>query len=386
MSGEAMEPGSRAGRLAMYNNNRFKIGMFGANCSGGRTMTKVPERWSGSWDDCLKLAQLSDDAGLDYILPVATWKGTSLGESDYHGNILETVSWCCGVLQGTKKMTVFATVQVPLFHPILAAKQFVTADQIGHGRFGLNVVSGWNPNDFALFKGMFQDDKDSRYRYAQEWMDAIKRIWSETEEFDVRGEFINIDKAKSGPLPYGGTQPLIVNAGSSPVGQDFAIRNFDVIITSTDKDNLEDHLAHNRAVREKAKAMNRPDIGIFGVGGITCRKTRKEAEEYHYYACYEQADWPIIYDLVDRYTSRFPTPPTKEEREHYARTFALGGYGGLIMVGDPDMIAADLARCAESGMDGIAMHLINYVDEFPLFRDEVLPRLERLGLREPVRS
>jgi len=383
MKNELMESGSRASRLGMNGNNRFKIGMFGPNCSSGRTMTKVPERWSGSWDDCVKLAQVTDEAGLDFILPVATWKGTALGEANYHGEILETLSWSCGILQATKRMTVFATVQVPLFHPILAAKQFVTADQIGHGRFGLNVVSGWNPTDFALFSGMFQDDRETRYRYAQEWIDSVKQIWSSTEEFDFKGEFINFEQGMSGPRPYGDTQPIIVNAGSSPVGQDFAIRNFDVIITSTDKDNLEDHLEHIRSVRSTAEAMGR-QIGVFGVGGVTCRKTAKEAEEYHHYVCYEQADWPVIRNLVDRYTSRFPTPPTKEEHEHLCKTFAIGGYGGLMMVGDPDMIAADMARCSQAGMDGIAMHLINYLDEFPIFRDEVLPRLERLGLREPV--
>ena len=55
-----------------------------------------------------------------------------------------------------------------------------------------------------------------------------------------------------------------------------------------------------------------------------------------------------------------------------------------MMVGDPDMIAASFGRCAEAGMGGIALHMLNYVDEFPLFRDEVLPRLERMGLRQPA--
>jgi len=43
-------------RIAMYNGNALKIGLFGANCSSGRSATKVPERWSASWPDCLALA------------------------------------------------------------------------------------------------------------------------------------------------------------------------------------------------------------------------------------------------------------------------------------------------------------------------------------------
>ena len=44
-------------RIAMYNANALKIGIFGANCSSGRAATKVPERWSASWPDCLRLAR-----------------------------------------------------------------------------------------------------------------------------------------------------------------------------------------------------------------------------------------------------------------------------------------------------------------------------------------
>jgi hypothetical protein len=49
-------------RIAMYNRNALKIGLFGANCSSGRSATKVPERWSASWADCLALARLADAA------------------------------------------------------------------------------------------------------------------------------------------------------------------------------------------------------------------------------------------------------------------------------------------------------------------------------------
>ena len=44
-----------AGRIAMYNDNVLKLGFFGANCSSGRYVTKVPERWSGNWEDTLRL-------------------------------------------------------------------------------------------------------------------------------------------------------------------------------------------------------------------------------------------------------------------------------------------------------------------------------------------
>jgi len=48
---------SRHDRMSMHNANKLKIGLFGANCSSGRAVTLVPERWSGSWPDNLKLAR-----------------------------------------------------------------------------------------------------------------------------------------------------------------------------------------------------------------------------------------------------------------------------------------------------------------------------------------
>src|SRR6478609_12070195 len=96
-------------RAAMYNDNELKIGLFGANCSSGRAVTTVPERWSGSWRDTLRLAQAADEAGIDFMLPIGRWKGYG-GDTDYHGTTLETLTWASGLLAATERITVFGTV------------------------------------------------------------------------------------------------------------------------------------------------------------------------------------------------------------------------------------------------------------------------------------
>ena len=60
---------------AMHNNNALKIGLFGANCSSARTATLAPERWLATWPDCLKMARMADEAGIDFLLPIGRWKG-----------------------------------------------------------------------------------------------------------------------------------------------------------------------------------------------------------------------------------------------------------------------------------------------------------------------
>ena len=223
--------GSMPERLAMYNANALKIGMFGANCSSSRTATKAPERWSASWPDCLKLAKMADDAGIDFMLPIGRWKGYG-GDTDFHGTTLETMTWACGLLAATKRITVFGTVHAPLFNPIIAAKEFVTADHIGEGRFGLNIVAGWNEGEFEMF-GVEQRDHETRYEYAQEWIEAVKRAWTEPGTFDFEGRFLKLKGVRAFPKPFGETRPLIMNAGSSGTGQAFALRNCDAFFTAT---------------------------------------------------------------------------------------------------------------------------------------------------------
>jgi dimethylsulfone monooxygenase len=134
-------------RMSIDGGNKLKLGLFGANCSSGRAVTKVRERWSGSWSDNLKLARMADAAGIDFMLPIGRWKGYG-GETDYQGATLETITWATALLGATRQITCFGTVHAPLFHPVIAAKEMVTADHIGEGRFGLNIVVGWNEDEF----------------------------------------------------------------------------------------------------------------------------------------------------------------------------------------------------------------------------------------------
>ena len=184
-------------RSLLAGGNALKIGLFGANCSSGRAVTKVPERWSGTWTDNLRLAKMADEAGIDFLLPIGRWKGYG-GDTGYQEATLETVTWATGLLAATKNITVFGTVHAPLFHPIIAAKQMVTADHVGEGRFGLNIVVGWNEGEFEMF-GVQQREHATRYEYAQEWIDAIKMMWSERNDFDFDGKFIKLKNVRAKP-------------------------------------------------------------------------------------------------------------------------------------------------------------------------------------------
>jgi dimethylsulfone monooxygenase len=369
--------GAGVTRGAMGSANRLKLGLFGANCSSGRAVTMVPERWSGSWPDCVKLAQMADRAGLDFMLPIGRWKGYG-GETDYQGATLETVAWACGLLAKTERLTLFGTVHAPLIPPLIAAKQFVTADHIGQGRFGLNLVCGWNEAEFEMF-GATLRDHEARYAYAQEWLDIVKLAWSPREDFDFDGSFFTLKGARAKPKPYGGTRPLIMNAGASPTGQAFAIRNCDALFSTISRGiSFEETVQHVAKVKAQARQCGR-EIDVYTVGVVTCRATAREAADYYSHCIVELADWGAVDNIL---AMKNITPQTHAPEEfRRIRDHQANGMGGLPLVGDPDNVAHGLAQLAAAGLTGIAVSFVNYLDELPYFCAEVLPRLSRAGLR-----
>jgi len=364
-------------RRAMHGNNKLQIGLFGVNCSSGRAVTLVPERWSGSWADNKRLAMMADQAGIDFLPPIGRWKGYG-GETDYQGTTLETITWATGLLALTKRITVFGTVHAPIFNPVVAAKEMVTADHIGEGRFGLNIVVGWNEGEFDMF-GVEQRAHQARYEYAQEWIDVIKMIWSDRDDFDFHGQYLNMKGIRGKPKPYGGTRPVIMNAGASPTGQAFAVKNCDAFFLQASRTSLEESAARVRRAKDAARAQGL-EIGCYTVGVVTCRPTKKEAEEYFHHCIVERADWSAV-DLILAKKNISPQTVGEakflEERTNYAN-----GMGGIAVVGDPDRVADQFAELSKAGLRGIAISFVNYADELPYFLEEVIPRLERMGLRD----
>jgi alkanesulfonate monooxygenase SsuD/methylene tetrahydromethanopterin reductase-like flavin-dependent oxidoreductase (luciferase family) len=353
--------------------NRFKLGGFAINCSGGLTMTKAPERWEASWDNNLNAARMAEEAGFEFLLPIARWHGYG-GETDTEGTSLETLTWAAGILASTREITVFGTVHVPLINPVFAAKQAVTADHIGKGRFGLNIVSGWSASEFEMF-GTELLPHDERYAYAEEWLAIVKRIWAETEPFSFEGRYFDLKGVLSRPKPVEGERPILMSAGSSKAGRAFAARHADCLfMTVVDLDTLAGELRTLRAA-----AGDRP-IGVYGSGHMICRPTQKEAEEYYHYIVYEMGDWAAVEHAIAIRQKSESIPPARlpEMKERL-----ISGVGTFPIVGSADHAAGVLKRLSDSGLDGMAIGLVNYIDDLPYIRAELLPRMEKLGLRVP---
>ena len=366
-------------QTTMYNANKFKLGLFAPNCSNGLAMTTVPERWVSSWENNLALAQMAEEAGLEFILPIARWHGYDGAEVTTQESTLETITWATGLLASTSRLSIFGTVHSPLINPVFAAKQVVTADHVGRGRFGLNVVSGWNKTEFKMF-GVGLREHDQRYEYTTEWLEVVKRIWSSTGPFDYNGRFFQLEGVVGYPKPFFGDRPLLMSAGSSPAGRAFAAKHVDcVFMHLVDEDTLGNEIA---VLRAYAREMGRQDrVGVFSSGHIVCRSTQKEAEDYYEYYAVEKADFHSVETLMKTRAEGRSLSPGKAA---YNKRLLAGGIGTFGIVGSPDFVAEKFRKLSDAGLDGMAFGLVNYLNEVPFFAAEVLPRMERLGIRQPM--
>jgi len=367
-------------RTQMRSDNELKLGLFGANCSSGRAVTLVEERWSGNWADCKALAQLADKVGLEFMLPVGRWKGYG-GDTDYQGSTYETITWAAGLAAATDNITCFGTVHAPMFNPIMAAKNIVTADHIGNGRFGLNIVCGWNEGEFDMF-GIEQRDHDNRYEYAAEWIEVIKRAWSDADDWNYDGKYLQHRKVRAKPKPFSGSRPIIMNAGASPNGRAFALKNCDAFFTTTSRISDDETREKVLAIKDQAASYGR-EIDVYTVGVVTCRPTIKEAQDYFHHVSVERCDWNAVRDILAIKDISLETVGQKAYDEHRI-AYASSGMGGTNLIGDPDHVAETLIGWSKAGLRGVGMSFVNYLDELPYFAQEVLPRLEKAGVRMAV--
>lgn len=362
--------------IPILDTDHFRLGLFSSNCSGGLAVTKIPERWSASWEDNLKLAKLADRVGIDFMLPIARWIGYG-GDTNFHEGVLEPVPWATAMLANTERLNVFTTIHTAFNHPAVTAKQLATIDQIAPGRIGVNVVAGWNQPEYVAMGADLPQDHDSRYALAQEWIDIVTTLWSRDGRYDLKGRFWNLEGIESVPKPRARRLPIL-NAGSSAQGKAYAARNADFVFTIVggpdDGAEVVKELTANSAVLGRT-------AGVLTPTHVVCRPTRKEAEEYLHYYADENADWDAVDNLMTLqglHAQSF----SKDLLQNFRSRFAAG-HGTCPLIGSPDDVADEIERFHQAGFGGITMAFVDYISELEYFAQEVLPRLEKKGIRTP---
>jgi len=180
------------------------------------------------------------------------------------------------LLAATSKLGIVPTLSASFYEPFTAARLLSTLQHFAGGRLGFNVVTSGSDiaaQNYGLDK---QIDHDLRYDRAQEWVDVVRKLWRSwdsdaiVEDVD-RGVFADFTKVRTidhegqfftvrGPLNTAplADEPVMVQAGASGRGQDFAGQNSDVVLQLASTP--ERMSAYRQSIRSVAAAAGRnPD-------------------------------------------------------------------------------------------------------------------------------
>ena len=111
-----------------------------------------------------------------------------------------------GLAAVTSKIKLFASTAVLTLPPAIVARMATTIDSISGGRFGINIVSGWQKAEYDQM-GMWPGDDyfGYRYDYSTEYVQVMKELWA-TGVSDFKGKHFQMDDCRMKPTAEGRDQ------------------------------------------------------------------------------------------------------------------------------------------------------------------------------------
>jgi pyrimidine oxygenase len=195
------------------------VGIFLPIGNNGWLISTTSPQYKPSFQLNLDVTRKAERYGLDFALSMIKLRGFG-GPSEYWDYNLESFTLMAGIAAATQRIQLFASVAVLTVPPPIVARMAVTIDSISSGRFGVNIVSGWQQAEYEQM-GMWPGEVHfgRRYEYCEEYVRVLKDLW-ETGRSDFKGEFFTMNDCRCLPMP---AAPIkIVCAGQSNRGMKFA--------------------------------------------------------------------------------------------------------------------------------------------------------------------
>ncbi|MFJ5295878.1 LLM class flavin-dependent oxidoreductase [Pseudomonas sp. NPDC088368] len=332
-----------------------------------------------------------------------------------------------GLLAGaTSHIGLAATASTTFNHPFTLARTFATLDHLSEGRIGWNIVTSTNDGEALNHSAEPILEHELRYRRAREFVELAIKLWDSWEDdpfihdkvtgefahpkrvhyLNHAGEFFNV----RGPLnvprsPQG--HPVLIQAGSSDTGQDFAASVADVIFTA--QPDLQKAKAFYETVNQRLLAQGRAAGSLKIMPGVMPFVGKSKDEAQARFAELEDNVHPLaglalLSDSMNHDLSVYlldePLPEVKEIRGNQSR-FKLvqelsqregltlrqlgkrfgGSRSHRVLAGTASEVADDLEQWfTERACDGFNImppYLPQSLDDFV---NGVVPELQRRGL------
>ncbi|GAA4549661.1 LLM class flavin-dependent oxidoreductase [Pseudonocardia xishanensis] len=129
------------------------------------------------------------------------------------------------ILGMTEKFSPIVAHRPGVMAPTAAARYFATLDVLARGRLAINVVVGGSDKD--LHREGDATPKSERYERAIDYLDLVRRTWTEPSSFDHEGRFYSAESVKILTRPVQGQVPIFMG-GESDAAVDFGARHADL--------------------------------------------------------------------------------------------------------------------------------------------------------------
>jgi FMN-dependent oxidoreductase (nitrilotriacetate monooxygenase family) len=377
----------------------------------------------------VSLAQLAERSKLDSLFLAdgpSLWHGADFRPAGQ----LEPTVLLSVLAAATERIGLIATASTTYNEPYNLARRFASLDHVSGGRAGWNIVTTAGREAAQNFGLADRPDHRDRYSRAAEFVDVSLQLWDSWEDDAAIGDKAAGRFARAGsiqPIEYAGAyysvrgplnvsrppqgHPLLVQAGSSEDGREFAARYAEAVFTA--QQTLADAQAFYQDLKARVARHGRnPDEvkilpGIVPVLGSTEAEARDLDQlldelivpEHGLRALSEVLEVPPeLLELDKQLPADIPDSATVEGAQsrsqlivELARRDRLtvrqllgrlgGGRGHWTVVGTPEQVEAELVEWFEQGAaDGFNVMGPVLPQSLEQFVDHVVPLLQRRGL------
>jgi len=343
---------------------------------------------------------------------------------------LEPLTLLAAIAAVTRHIGLIATASTTFNEPFHLARKFASLDHISGGRAGWNIVTSGSVAEANNFNLDEHIEHGVRYQRAAEFLDVATRLWDSWADDAVvldkaAGLYADPDRVREiehagsffkvrGPLNVQRTPqgwPLLVQAGSSEDGKDFAARYAEAVFTA--QQTLDDAQEFAKDVRARAAAHGRDGLplilpGIVPILGATEAEARRLEDELTGLQVLDYglnqlstmlgvdvSGLPLderlpehilpTEDQINGNKSRFTLVADLARRERLTIRQIVarlgGGRGHRVVAGTPEQIADTIEAWFRAGAaDGFNIMPPILPTGLDAFVDHVVPELQRRGL------
>ena len=200
----------------------MEIGVFIPIGNNGWLISSTSPQYTPSFDLNREVVQRAERYGFDFAMSMIKLRGFG-GTSRHWDDNLESFTLMAGLAAVTTRIDLIATVAVLTLPPAITARMAVTIDSISRGRFGVNLVTGWQKAEYDQM-GLWPGEEHFKHRYdmVTEYVTVMKELW-EKGRSDFKGSYFTMNDCRLSPRP---SRPIrLISAGTSDAGMSFAARH-----------------------------------------------------------------------------------------------------------------------------------------------------------------